>query len=106
MPLLVTGNETCEVESPDGARNNCAFPLITSTNECSEKVKVNGHGVVREGDMITPHLRAGCNPTNLDRSLLTTFSSKVKVEGRGVARVGDMYAENEIKTGVAKIDCG
>lgn len=104
MPLIVTGNGTCEVESPDGTRNNCAFPLITSTDECSDKVKIGGHGVVRQGDRVTPHLRVGCNPSNMDISALTTFSSKVKVEGRGVARVGDFYAENEIKTGQSKIN--
>lgn len=108
MPELVTGNGTCEVLSPDGRLNNCAFPLITFTDECSDKVTVNGDGVVCEGDKVTPHLRRGCDPSplQLDDSELSTFSSKVTINGKGVARVGDMYGDNEITQGVSKIICG
>ena len=106
MPHIVTGNGKCQVLSPDGARDGCAFPLITSTDECSSKVTFNGDGIVCEGDKVTPHLKRGCDPRDLDESELTTFSSKVTINGKGVARVGDRYGDNEITQGVSKIICG
>lgn len=89
------------VNSLTGAGDGCAYPLTTTTgNIGSTNVLVNGSGVVREGDTVNPHLRAGCDsrPEYLDDSALTTFSSKVFVNGLGVGRVGDEYTSDNIIT--------
>lgn len=103
MPEIATGDNSCQVSSPDGSGDECNSPMMTSTNECSSKVFVGGIGVVRQNDKVAPHPKSGCGP---DTSGLTTFSSKVFVEGRGVGRKGDMYGDNTITTGSSKVTCG
>lgn len=103
MPAIVTGNNTCQVQSPDGTGSNCAFPMVTSTDECSSKVFVGGFGVVCQGDKVAPHNKTNCIP---DVSVLTTYSSKVFVGGKGVARIGDAYGNNIILTGSGYVFSG
>ena len=103
MPAIATGNGTCKVQSPDGTGKDCKYPMVTETDECSSKVFIGGHGVVREGDKIAPHNKKNCIP---DESVVTTYSSKVFVEGKAVARIGDKYGNNIIISGSDRVFAG
>jgi len=98
MPAAARGNGVDSVLSQTGSGLNCAFPLVTSTDECSSNVFVNGTGIVREGDRVTPHAALGCTP--IDQSPLTTFSSTVFINNKGAGRLGDQYtSDNTITSG-------
>lgn len=96
MPKAARGDGVDSVQSPDGSGAFCASPLVTSTNECSPNVFVNGIGSVRIGDAVTTHPLAGCGP---DSSVLSTASPNVFVNGKGMGRLGDFYGNNEIISG-------
>lgn len=105
MRAIATGDQTCVVLSLTGSGDECRFPTITSTNECSDKVTVGGFGVVTEGDMVNPHSKA--SDCSTDTSVLTTFSSKVTIGGKGVGRIGDKYtSDNIIISGSSKVFIG
>lgn len=103
MPAVVTGDRTCRVQSPDGKGNKCSYPMTTYTDECSSKVFIGNHGIVRKDDKIAPHNRRNCVP---DESTLSTYSSKVFVEGKPIARIGDAYGNNIIISGSGKVFAG
>lgn len=105
MPAIATGNNSCEVHSPDGSGKDCKYPMTTSTDECSSKVFVGGIGVVCQGDKVAPHNKKNCVS---DESTLTTYSSKVFIGGKGVGRIGDKYGNNVIisSSGTSKVFCG
>lgn len=97
MAEAARGDGVDVVQSQTGSGLNCAFPLITATDECSPDVFVNGIGLVREGDRVAPHPFVGCGP---DESVLTTFSSTVYANGKRAGRKGDQYTpDNTIITG-------
>jgi uncharacterized Zn-binding protein involved in type VI secretion len=101
MPAAARGDGADKVDSKTGSGRRCAFPLITSTDECSPNVFVNGIGCVREGDKVAPHPRRGCET---DESVLTTFSPNVFVNGKGFGRLGDQYtSDNTIITGSSNV---
>jgi uncharacterized Zn-binding protein involved in type VI secretion len=104
MPEAARGNGVDQVQSLTGTGFLCLSPLLTSTDECSDDVFVNGTGIVREGDKVAPHPAAGCGP---DESVLTTFSTSVYINGKGAGRKGDQYTpDNTIITGSTDVFVG
>lgn len=104
MPAAARGDGTESVFSKTGTGDECNDPMTTSTNLCSDKVFVEGIGVVRQGDRVASHPKSGCST---DTSVLTTFSSKVFIEGKGAGRIGDQYTgDNTITSGSAKVFFG
>lgn len=103
MPAIATGDNSCRVQSPDGSGDKCAYPMTTTTGECSSKVFVGNIGVVRQGDKVAPHPKKGCDT---DTSGLSSYSSKVFVEGKPIARIGDRYGDNIIISGSSKAFAG
>ena len=104
MPPIVTGNDQHVVFSKTGSGDECKFPKLTFTHECSSNVTIQGHGVVRDGDKVKPHEKAGCST---DTSVLTTFSSKVFANGKAVAILGKQYtSDNIIISGSTKVFVG
>jgi len=105
MPAVARGNQTDSVASLTGTpvyKAGCSGPFKTTTNVCSPNVFCDGQGIVRLGDLITPHPTAIC--TIPDTSVLTTASSNVFVNGKGCGRLGDKYtADNTITTGSPNI---
>jgi len=98
------GNGIDSVDSKTGTGKNCRSPMKTSTGECSTKTYVEGTGVVRRGDAVSPHPFSGCGN---DSSTLTTYSSKVFSDGRNVGRIGDEYtSDNIITSGSEKVIIG
>lgn len=93
MPAIARGNGKDVVLSKTGQGKGCKGPLITTTNECSPNVFVNGAGIVRIGDMVAPHNKAGCIN---DDSTLSVGSSRVFVNGKPVGRIGDQYTPDNI----------
>jgi len=104
MPAAARGDSVDSVVSKTGVGDECGKPTTTSTDECSDKVFVEGTGCVREGDKVAPHNKGGCST---DTSVLTTFSSKVFIQGKGAGRIGDQYtADNTITAGSSKVFFG
>lgn len=104
MPAAARGNGEDSVISKTGAGDECKKPMGTLTDECSIKVFVEGTGVVREGDQVAPHNKAGCSN---DSSTLSSFSYKVFIEGKGAGRIGDQYSgDNTITSGSSKVFMG
>lgn len=104
MAAAARGDGADVVASLTGNGNNCAFPLTTSTDECSTDTFINGIGAVRIGDMVALHNKAGCVP---DTSTLSTSSSTVNINGRGAGRIGDQYtADNTITSGSSTVFIG
>lgn len=104
MPAAARGDQTDKVISKTGNGDECRKPRMTFTDECSDKVFVEGTGVVREGDQVRPHNKGGCSN---DDSVLTSFSSKVFIQGKGAGRVGDQYtSDNTIVEGSSKVFFG
>lgn len=98
MPAAARGNGVDSVLSQTGSGPGCAFPLNTTTDECSGDVFVNGIGIVRQGDRVKPHAALGCTP--IDQSPLTTFSPTVFINSKGAGRLGDQYtSDNTITSG-------
>lgn len=105
MKSIVTGSGSCIVFSLTGAGYKCRFPTLTTTNECSSKVTVNGFGVVCQDDMVADHPKS--DDCSSDTNTLSTYSSKVTINGKGVARIGDKYgSDNIIISGSSKIFVG
>ena len=88
MPAVARGNHVDSVLSATGSAPGCPAPLVTSTNECSSNVFVNGTGVVRNGDKVTVHNKSGCTPESPG---LGTCSSTVFANGKNLGRKGDNY---------------
>lgn len=104
MPAASRGDGEDAVVSKTGVGHECRNPTMTSTDECSNKVFVEGTGCVREGDKVAPHNKGGCSN---DGSTLSTFSSKVFIQGKGAGRIGDQYGgDNTITSGSSKVFFG
>lgn len=104
MPAVARGDHQDSVISKTGTGDNCDDPVTTSTDERSDKVFVEGTGVVREGDRVAPHNKSGCST---DTSVLTSFSSKVFVQGKRIGRIGDQYTgDNTIISGSSRVFAG
>lgn len=104
MPPVARGNGTDAVFSKTGSGRNCARPLTTETDQCSENVFANNIGIVRSGDQIAAHPAIGCSN---DGSTITTKSSTVFANNLGVARIGDEYtSDNTITSGSANVFAG
>lgn len=104
MSEAARGDGVDTVASLTGTGPNCAFPMTTATDECSDSVFVDGIGIVREGDKVAAHPAAGCG---LDNSVLTTFSASVKINNKGAGRKGDQYTpDNTITSGSSTIFIG
>jgi uncharacterized Zn-binding protein involved in type VI secretion len=106
MAEVARGNSIDSVQSPDGTGHCCKNPTIQSTDECSSKVFIEGHGVVRQGDAMIVHNYDGpcCNP---HAPTVIIGSSKVFVEGKQVARKGDSYGgDHTIISGSSKVSIG
>lgn len=104
MKNAARGDQVDSVYSLTGTGLNCGSPLNTFTDECSPTVFANGTGIVREGDRVYPHPRAGCST---DDSVLTTFSSTVFINGKGAGRIGDQYtSDNTITSGSSTVFIG
>lgn len=109
MPAVARDGDS--VMSQDGKGYKCQVPMETTTGEFSDKVHVDGKGVVCEGMAVKPHSAASPQPCTTDLGKLTTFSSKVKIGGKGVGRVGDKYtaprqAQNIISQGSSNVFVG
>lgn len=92
------------VLSVDGSGVACAFPMPTVTGIGSPTVFVNGVGVVRSGDIVAPHPKAGCaiDVSKCIASTVTVFSEMLPI-----ARVGDTYeGVNTITTGSPTVFSG
>jgi uncharacterized Zn-binding protein involved in type VI secretion len=108
MPAIATGDGPSGtpsiVFSLTGNGKDCRFPVTTKSGEFSDKVFVEGAGVVTIGMRVFPHPNLNCG---VDESPLTQASSKVFVGGLGVARIGDEYtSDNIITSGSAKVFVG
>jgi len=104
MPPVARGSGEDSVFSKTGSGRNCARPLTTQTDQCSEDVSANNKGLVRADDKVAPHLAGGCGP---DNSGLSSFSSTVFANGKGIARIGDEYtSDNTITSGSANVFAG
>jgi uncharacterized Zn-binding protein involved in type VI secretion len=93
MPGIARGNGVDSVLSATGADTNCAFPLDTVTDACSNNVFVNNIGIVRIGDNVTVHPVTGCLTESPG---LSSASPTVFVNGLGAGRLGDEYSDNTI----------
>jgi uncharacterized Zn-binding protein involved in type VI secretion len=90
--------------NPDDGIACDAAPTTTSTNACSDKVFVEGIGVVRQDDAVTAHTFPSCST---HAPGLVSFSSKVKIQGRGAGRKGDTYGCGALITsGSGKVNIG
>ncbi len=104
MPAAARGNGTDSVFSKTGTGKGCKSPVTTSTAACSSNVFANGIGIVRLGDLIAVHAKAGCSP---DTSTLSSGSSTVFINGQGAGRIGDQYtSDNTITSGSETVFIG
>lgn len=92
--------------SRDTVSTNHACDGVTTTDQGSSDVYVNGIGVVRAKDLNKQHtVRSGksCVPHTvaLSRHSLTVF-----VNDRGVGRFGDSYGSETITSGSANVAAG
>lgn len=90
MYNVARGDLVDTVASEDGSGVCCAFPATHQTLECSETVFVNNIGVVRQGDIMIPHV----SPTpccDIHEPPMVICSTKVFVEQKGLARLTDIY---------------
>lgn len=83
------GDGEDEVLSNTGTRSNCARPMITATDKCSEDVFANGIGIVREDDQVKEHPKRGCSVDTL--ILNENLSSSVFINGKKAGRIGSQY---------------
>lgn len=104
MPEAARGDGVDTVNSLTGSGFNCASPLVTATDVCSENVFVNGIGSVRKDDRIKAHPKPGCST---DTSVVTTYSSSVFINNKNAARKGDNYtSDNTISSGSSDVFIG
>lgn len=81
-------------------------PIITSTNECSGNVFVNGIGAVRETDKVTshPYPSSGCKKHEPG---LSGGSKTVFINGLEAGRKGDVYGCGaKITSGSGNVNIG
>ena len=102
MPLIARGIGsgdlvTCIAHGAPGENCACCKPLVTTTNEKSPNVFVEGVGVVRLQDKMTAHMRNytinpgdNCVPHSPP---CNTASPNVFANSQPVARLGDTYFE-------------
>ncbi len=95
MGLVVRGNGRDRVLSKSGRGFKCKVPMMTSTAQCSPNVRANGIGIVRTGDRVRLHPRAGCSP---DISI-AIGRTRVLVNGRNAVKIGDKYTSDNIIIG-------
>ena len=116
---LSAGNSS--VSCTDGAKGSgCGknvwhwdTPTTQASAAGSSDVKVNGIGVVREGDAMASHPDGNpCvgSPVN-HAPALSSFSSTVFVNGKGMGRIGDKYDsdghfDHTIASGSSNVFCG
>ena len=103
---VARGNGVDSVDSDTGAGVNCPDPLVTATAACSGDVRVNGTGVVRQGDAVASHNQTGCVPESPG---LSSYSGTVSANGKGLGRQGDNYAgdgSNTISSGSGDVNAG
>jgi len=101
---VVRGLGVDVVLSVDGSGAACAFPMPTSTGTCSATVFIDSIGVVRSGDIVAPHPKAGCE---LDVSQCIASTVTVFAETLPIARIGDTYGGvNTITTGSPTVFSG
>lgn len=93
MPAAARSSGQDDVFSKTGTGKNCLRPVQTVTKDGSPDVFANNYGIVRQGDQVGIHARAGCS---IDNSGLTTFSSTVFINGKGAGRIGDQYTSDNI----------
>lgn len=89
-----------------GPGRNCPSPRMAKTGiKTHERVFVNGHPVVVQGDIVGNHPFFGCGP---DTSALDSHSSTVFANnGKALGRIGDRYtADNIIISGSENVFCG
>jgi uncharacterized Zn-binding protein involved in type VI secretion len=104
MPGVARGNGTEPVATTHGAGRGCGSATTQATDACSGDVKVNGIGVVREGDAMKSHPAPGCSP---HAPGLGSFSATVKVNGKGLGRQGDTYpGGHTISSGSSNVSAG
>lgn len=107
MPEVARGDMVDTVDSPDGTGDCCREPTVQQTNICSEKVFIEGKGVVRLGDAMVTHNYPGppcCEP---HAPVLSKGSQKVFVEGKSIGRKGDPYGSDHIiSSGSSKVSAG
>jgi uncharacterized Zn-binding protein involved in type VI secretion len=90
MNKVARGDMVDSVASMDGSGICCAFPATHATLECSDTVFVNNIGVVRQGDIMVPHL-APVPCCDIHSPPMVICSMNVFVEQKGLAREGDIY---------------
>lgn len=90
MPAVARGDMVDTVASEDGSGPCCATPATHATLECSETVFVNGIGVVRQDDIMVPHL-APVPCCDEHSPPMVVCSTLVFVEQKGLARKDDIY---------------
>lgn len=103
---VARGNGVDTVASATGSGPLCTAPSTTATAACSGDVRVNGTGVVREGDAVASHPQTGCGP---EAPTLSSFSSTVRANGKWLGRKGDNYAgdgSNIITSGSGDVNAG
>lgn len=103
---VARGNGVDSVDSATGSGVNCPAPLTTATAACSGDVRVNGTGVVRQGDAVASHNQTGCVPESPG---LSSHSGTVSANGKGLGRQGDNYAgdgSNIISSGSGDVNAG
>lgn len=101
MPLVAIGDGLATIDT----NHDCTTE--TTSDQCSDKVFIEGTGVVRLGDKTTAHgIGAPFCPEHSPP--LNTASGKVFVQEKGVGRVDDEYGDGEIITeaGQSKVNAG
>ena len=91
MPLICQGQGTAQVTTDHANPPGCSSPSIQMSDQNSPNVTIEGVGVVRLGDTMSPHSTPvqNCAP---HAPILDSGSPNVFVNGLAVARVGDTYA--------------
>lgn len=99
-------NNVARGNGVDNVTTNHLCDVITTTEECSSKVYVEGTGVVREDDYNRLHTYPVGQSCVNHKVMLSSFSNKVFVESKGIGRKGDLYGTEEISTGSSKVYAG
>lgn len=91
----------------DSVNTNHGCDTVTTTDQCSDNVFINGKGAVRKGDLIKVHqwpAGEGCEDHTVP---LNSYSQTVFVNGKNLGRKGDYYGSNEvIATGSSNVNSG
>lgn len=102
MPEVARKSGTDSVSTKHGCQS------ITTTDQGSSDVFVNGIGAVRRGDRNRSHAapigpKGSCVPHTM---VLTSYSGTVFVNGLNVGRKGDRYGNEEIISGSQNVFAG